>query len=219
MNIIITGGGKSKSSPIINAYIINCIRGGKMLFIPHAMEPKYRSHAGCLRELHTYFEPFGYTTIDLFDGSQKFDDYAAIYIWGGNTFLLKEILSTNNWDLQLKQAILKNTLIIGSSAGAIILGKDISHAHDEKITKNTDYSGLNVLNNRVVFCHFTPEKYQEEIIKYIDNTKNKVIALREECALHWTNIVRVIGSQGVTLYPEKTEYLPGNNLPILGTHR
>lgn len=107
---------------------------------------------------------------------EKFD---AIYIGGGNTWLLMNEIMKSEFDVKLRKYLEGKKVLYGGSAGAIILGKNISLQNDENTVGYDSYDGLNLLQDFSVACHFDNEQvdlYQ----KLADEYKTKLICLPEE---------------------------------------
>jgi len=58
----------------------------------------------------------------------------------------------------LRKAIKMDIPIYGGSAGAIIFGKSILSSLDKNFIGLTDFSGMNLLKDVGIFCHYKPEK-------------------------------------------------------------
>lgn len=94
--------------------------------------------------------------------TSKFD---IIFTSGGNVCRLKEKLKQIGWLDELTSRIENGTLYIGDSAGAVILGKTISHTLDYEPYENVlnSYDGLGILDKSVV-VHYSLEKYGKDSI-------------------------------------------------------
>ena len=81
--------------------------------------------------------------------------YDYIYVTGGNTFKLLHDLKECGYDKVLRKTIIEDATYIGSSAGAYLISKDVSHIqkYDENNYGIDDFSGLGILDARLI-CHF-----------------------------------------------------------------
>ena len=140
---------------------------------------------------------------------KNLNDYSLIYIGGGNTYkLLNGIMTTKAHD-KLKNYILNDGIVYGSSAGTVIFGKsiDIIEVMDKNKINLTDAKGFNCLNNISVFVHYTnyksrlseeenknlTEKYTNFITEYTSSNES-VIAIPEEDTIFFDGKnIRVIG--------------------------
>ena len=88
--------------------------------------------------------------------------YDYIYVTGGNTFKLLHDLKECGYDKVLRKTIIEDATYIGSSAGAYLISKDISHIqkYDENNYGIDDFSGLGILDARLI-CHFDNDRYYD----------------------------------------------------------
>ena len=88
--------------------------------------------------------------------------YDYIYVTGGNTFKLLHDLKNCGYDKKLRKIIIEGATYIGSSAGAYLISKDISHIqkYDENNYGIDDFSGLGILDARLI-CHFDSDRYYD----------------------------------------------------------
>lgn len=88
--------------------------------------------------------------------------YDYIYVTGGNTFKLLHDLKECGYDKVLRKMIIEGATYIGSSAGAYLISKDISHIqkYDENNYGIDDFSGLGILDARLI-CHFDNDRYYD----------------------------------------------------------
>lgn len=88
--------------------------------------------------------------------------YDYIYVTGGNTFKLLHDLKECGYDKVLRKTIIEDATYIGSSAGAYLISKDVSHIqkYDENNYGIDDFSGLGILDARLI-CHFDNDRYYD----------------------------------------------------------
>jgi dipeptidase E len=110
-------------------------------------------------------------------GGSAFD---ALYIGGGNTFYLLQQIRHHRLDHALDAFIAAGKPVYGGSAGAIILGYDISScAHiDENIIGLEDFSGFDHALGTTLWCHYW-SKDDGRIQKYVKCTGVPSIAISE----------------------------------------
>lgn len=99
--------------------------------------------------------------IDIeFDDPSKLEVFDVIYLNGGNPFYLLHHLKRSGADKVLKKLAEENTVIIGVSAGAMVLGPDIRVADYFTPEMNglqmKDLSGLEI-TKEIVFPHYDRE--------------------------------------------------------------
>ena len=76
------------------------------------------------------------------------DDFDIIYMMGGNTFYLLDVIRKYSFDKTIKDFINKGKIYIGSSAGSIILGNSIetSLPFDANNVGMNDFTGLKLVD-------------------------------------------------------------------------
>ena len=104
------------------------------------------------------------------------DDFDIIYMMGGNTFYLLEVIRKTGFDKIIADFINNGKIYIGSSAGSIILGNsiDVALGYDENNVNMTDYTGLKIIDALIV----PHSNRKEEFIRNLKSkTKENVITL------------------------------------------
>ncbi|MEC0348058.1 Type 1 glutamine amidotransferase-like domain-containing protein [Peribacillus frigoritolerans] len=108
---------------------------------------------------------FGFKKVDFndieFDKPELLEKYNVIYINGGNPFYLLYHMKKSGADLILKDIAKQNTVIVGVSAGAIILGPNIEVVNYFTPQINTvDMQNLTALGltNKAIFPHYDREE-------------------------------------------------------------
>ena len=207
MKLILNGGGignqVSDARQLLNDIIDN---NKKILYIPFAWPDS--TYNGCLEFMNNELSDVDKQGIDMVESTdelmnKKLNDYACIYIGGGNTYKLLNDLKINGAFNKIKKYLLEEDgIVYGGSAGAIIFGKDLDSCNtdDENEVGLVDNTGFNMINGYSLLCHYTSReeertelsrKYLTELSKqkpiyaipeedtiYIDNGKIKVIGER-----------------------------------------
>ena len=103
------------------------------------------------------------------------NDFDILYMMGGNTFYLLDMIRKYKFDTLIKEFINSNKIYIGSSAGSEILGNSIETAlpYDENIVNMSDFTGLKIVDGLIV-PHCNRKK---EFIKKISSEKDNIIQL------------------------------------------
>lgn len=167
MKLVLNGGGDGKQ--VENArYLLNNIidHNKKILYIPFAWsDPTY---IGCLEFITNELSDIDKLGIDMVNTpeellSKDFNDYACLYIGGGNTYkLLNDLKLSGNFEKIKKYLLEENGIVYGGSAGAIIFGKDLDSCNtdDENEVGLEDNSGFNMINGYSLLCHYTSRNEQ-----------------------------------------------------------
>lgn len=145
-----------------------------------------------------YFEGMGFKEVNFidveFDDPNKLKEFDVIYINGGNTFYLLHHLKKSGADKILKE-IADQTILVGTSAGAVVLGPDIKIADrfdDERnIIGLEDFSALG-LTDVIVIPHYR-EELEDDIKSFEKENNHKVIRLKD--------------GQAVSILGDKVEFI------------
>ena len=78
--------------------------------------------------------------------------YDIIYMMGGNTFYLLDMIRKNSFDNEIRSFINAGKIYIGSSAGSEILGNSIDMAigYDDNNVNMTDFTGLKIIDGLII---------------------------------------------------------------------
>lgn len=119
---------------------------------------------------------FDYTNIQNFINL----DLDAIYVGGGNTFLIIDKLRKCGFDKQIIKYVKNGVTYIGGSAGTHIVTKNIKHVEnfDKNLINLKNYNALGLFDG-IIFCHYSSkrEKYYLEAKK---ENKYKIYTLTDE---------------------------------------
>lgn len=187
--ILLAGGGDERDSRPLDEIFAGWLGGGRLLYLPTALVHPSNIQAG-VRWIHQTFTPLGVENIEAWHnliGKTAADlaAFDAVYIGGGNTFYLLQQLRHHKLDLALDDFARESKPVYGGSAGAIILGYDITPcAHiDENIIGLTDYSGLDLILGYAIWCHYVPSD-ERRIQKYVARTGIPSLAISERSGLY-----------------------------------
>lgn len=125
---------------------------------------------------------------------------AAIYLEYGNTYFLRHHLRTSGADRLLQQYAENGTIMVGSSAGSIVLGRTVQTAFwknwDDKTgggTLEVDWldpemaAGLNLCSGRSIFPHangpYASKAWQDACQETHGHTDHEVVRLADGQAL------------------------------------
>ncbi len=80
------------------------------------------------------------------------DDFDIIYMMGGNTIYLLDMVRKYNFGVVIKDFISKGKIYIGSSAGSQIIGStiDLCSVYETNNVNMTDFTAIGILDKEVV---------------------------------------------------------------------
>lgn len=131
---------------------------------------------------------FGYNkeNITVFNSNENdYGNFDVIYIAGGDTFKLLDIMQTSGFISKLKEYYLKGATIIGVSAGAYLLTRDLKYVKtvEEDRFNLTSYIGVGLIKD--IICHYDALSYSDVIAM-----KSKIKS--EECIyINNTDIIQM----------------------------
>lgn len=187
MKLFLCGGGSGKQ--IINAlnkFSSSLDKSKPILYIPLAFDSN--RYDSCKQWFQKEIKLIGINNFEMVTSSKELakkslDNYSALFIGGGNTYKLLDELKKNSNLEKIKQYLKNGGIVFGSSAGAIIFGKDINSCllEDKNIVNLKQCGGLNLLNNYSILCHLNKSNLHKNI-KYLTeySKNNKTIYLPEE---------------------------------------
>ena len=188
-----------------------------LLYIPLAMDEE--RYSDCWAWIQKELENFGFPSIDMVKSAQELCcknlmAYAAIFIGGGNTYkLLSDLRSCDAFN-RLRGFVEDGGTVFGSSAGAIIFGKNIDSSgwDDQNIVELKETKGFNKVFDAYIGAHY-PNSASDKTQKAKECFMNlsheaPVIALPEEDTLIVKkNIIKIIGSEPYYIF-KNGEILP-----------
>jgi dipeptidase E len=159
LNVVLGGGGSALDEERVLARFASMTgTHGRVLYVPWAhpepTRPELADWAGSVLSEH------GISRVDVASAIQRqpLEAYDAVFVGGGNTYLLLHRLRSTRMHEELERAIRDGLPCYGGSAGAIVLGAHIGTcAHlDPNDIGLIDLTGLDVLGGRAVWVHYQP---------------------------------------------------------------
>lgn len=141
--------------------------------------------------------------IDYFDLSEDFSDeklaklleYGAIYLSGGNTYVFMDSARKRNIRLLLEKHLENGGLLIGASAGAIMMTPSIDLAKfgDENTPNLKDAAGFGFVDFE--FCpHFTNKEEQNFLSEYMKVKNRELYTCKDGDGIFYSNgIIKLFG--------------------------
>lgn len=219
MQIYLSGGGDASQSFLLDQLFAKEIgTNGQMLYIPLAIVPERFSFEECFHWITSTYSQHHFNNIEMIHSLDELETMPkpkAIYIGGGNTYKLLNLLKANHKDIYLKNFLASEGIVFGGSAGAIIFGKTIltaSIGQDSDINEVglDDLAGLNLLDDFTVHCHYLPTD-KTELMNLFAKTKSPILCLPEDSGIVYENhVITVIGFQSVDIITDKVVKLDIN---------
>ena len=184
MVIILAGGGSKEKAELIDKYFSEIINKNRpLLYIPFARKEPFD---GCLDWFKKTYEGYGITDIKMISDSNELRDldlnkYSAIYVGGGNTYLLMSVLSEIDFKKKLSSYLKNGGVYYGGSAGAVILGKSVKTS-TSKNEPDLGEDGLDQLGGKSIACHYREDE-EKAIIHLSEEEDTEIIAIPEDSAL------------------------------------
>lgn len=225
MNVLLSGGvGKVKDQAMVSYYASLISPGARILYLPIAK--RTRPFSKSYERMCANMTNFGVKAkIEMWTdlNGKNFEDlvpFDSIYIEGGNPFILLDELKKADFMEPLRKYIESGKLVYGQSAGALIMGADISFAEFFETVENTvgllDTSGLDLFEGYSIWSHYIPEN--DFIIKKLITEKGfKFMGLPEYTGVHFSpndNIVFGISSVIVFNGKSRKSYSLRKNIKI-----
>ncbi|MBR5961714.1 MAG: Type 1 glutamine amidotransferase-like domain-containing protein [Clostridia bacterium] len=207
MTLILNGGGDGQAVASARQLLNSIIdHSRKILYLPFAWpDPSY---GGCLEFMTEELSDVDKAGIDMVTTLEElisldFNDYACLYIGGGNTYKLLDDLKKSGAFEKIRKYLLEDDgIVYGGSAGAIIFGKDLDSCNtdDDNEVGLADHTGFNMINGYSLLCHYTSrEPARTELSRnyLLELSKTKpVYAIPEEDTIYVENgRITFIGSR------------------------
>lgn len=147
-----------------------------------------KEHNSFAVKAHQDLWDMGFRKVDYIDieteCSKLLEQYDVIYINGGNPFYLLYHLKKSGADKVIKKIANQHVIIVGVSAGAMILGPNISIAQQFTPKMNTieleDLSGLGI-TDRLIFPHYNREDLFPSTNGMTINDRIKLFEAKHNC--------------------------------------
>ena len=160
------------------------IKEKKVLYITTAADGENDSDKSWMDEEYETILDLGFSKENIYEfkiGQKEINinDFDVIYMMGGNTFYLMDMIRKYNFDTVIKKAMDNGIIYIGSSAGSIILGNSVEYAlpFDENNVDLKDFSGLRIIDG-IIIPH--ANRKEEFISKVKENIGEKLFLLYDE---------------------------------------
>lgn len=200
----------------------------ELIFVPYA-QPDYNKYTTTIKEV---IEPWGFQVTGLHsytDPINAVNSAKAIFVGGGNTFLLLKTLYDNNLvELIRKRVIEEGMLYMGSSAGTNVATKSIHTTNDMPIIFPPSFNAIGLVPFNINPHYIDKlesethkgETRDQRIKEYLEmKHAGPTLGLREGAILHVEgNALKLKGVNGAVLFQrneEKKEYPVGADVSFL----
>lgn len=166
--VFLAGGGGSAESRPLDEEFARAVGRGSLSYWPVAFDPRTHDYTECLGWLRQVFAPLGVRDIAMWTGQTPVHpaDFRGVYIGGGNTYRLLSVV--RRWDLldRLRDFVAGGGVVFGGSAGAALLGADISTvAHLDRNDVDIDgTTGADLAAGHGVFVHHEESDLARETV-------------------------------------------------------
>ena len=218
-------------------YLDHCIdeitiflKGKKtVLFIPYARPSgiSYDAYTQIVRKRLEKIQKNTKGIHEFNDPIEAIHSAEAVFIGGGNTFVLLKTLYDNNIITPLRQQILDGMSYIGTSAGSNVATKSIQTTNDMPIIYPPSFQAIQAVPFYLNPHYLDPsststhmgETRETRIKEFHCYNQGYVVGLREGALLHIKDDTVILkGSTGARIFKEDQkpkEYLPGDRLDFL----
>lgn len=179
--IVLNGGSYYPESKEIDKMWIDKINMNDLIiFVPAATTRSQESYFDFFKKQMGGYGFSNIEYVDLYTNWERAYEAKAIYIAGGNTYKLIDIMRKSGFADFIKQHN-KSLIVIGNSAGAVVLGKDIRTSNDSDIIGIDNMCGLGLVDYSI--CpHYTEEK-DNRLISLSNELNQIVLGISEKSAL------------------------------------
>jgi len=199
--IILNGGSYYPESEAIDRYWISRIeKNAPIAFIPSAAVNSQESY---FEFFHANMQKYGLSnliSVDLYSDWSDIKKAEVIYIGGGNTYKLIDIMRKSGFGEYLKKER-DSHIIIGNSAGAVVLGRDIRSSNDADIIGIGDTGGLDLVDFSI--CPHYTGRQKPRLEKLADVLGHRIAGVPETSAIIIDDGISTIGP--VYYFPETSE--------------
>ena len=217
------GGNDDQSFPLDILFFKEIPTEGKFFYVPIALRG-HRLYPGAADWMKGIVKKHGREDI-VFDTADDLSivtrndlaGYNAIYIGGGNTWLLMQEMRESGFDKLLDEYIHSGGVVYGGSAGAIVLGKRVDTHDDANEVGVSDMDGMDVLSGYSVACHFKSEQ-EDRFAAWAETNRLPILCLPEDAGIAVVaGVATCIGSACALFAPGgvRREIAPGESLPLI----
>jgi peptidase E len=125
----------------------------------------------------------------LAENERILEQCGALYISGGNTYLLNHRLHESGLFEPLRRRVLQGLPLVGFSAGALLCGPNILTTHDINMLPTTYFDSLNLLPYNLVPHYPATDTLRDDeddwLSDYHAMHSNPILALEDDACVRW----------------------------------
>ena len=146
------------------------LKNKKLLYITTAVDGEKSDNKDWVTKEYKTILDLGFTESNITEykigNDINIDEYDVIYVMGGNTIYLLDMVRKYNFGEVIKKFINKGKIYIGSSAGSQILGSTIklNAVYEDNFVGMTDFTALGIIDKEIV----PHANKKEELLKDIN---------------------------------------------------
>jgi len=206
------------------------LKGKKsILFVPYA-RPSGMTHDEYTKIARERFGKMGIKLTGVHEYENPIDavkNAEAMFIGGGNTFVLLKGLYENNLVDEIRKKVSEEMPYIGTSAGSNVATKSVKTTNDMPIVYPPSFDALNLVPFNINPHYLDPdpnsthkgETRETRIKEFHFYNDEYVVGLREGAMLHVTDEKVILkGTTGARIFKnekEPEEYKPGDSLDFI----
>jgi dipeptidase E len=190
--IVLNGGSYYPDSEEVDlAWISKISKEDLIMFIPAATTRSQEEYYHFFKQKMSCYNLENIEYVDLYTEWKRARDAKVLYIAGGNTYKLIDIVRKSGFGDFLKSEGDKR-IIVGNSAGAVVLGGDIRTTNDNDITGVEDTNGVGLVEYSI--CpHYSKDK-EDRLVNLSRILPYGIIGITEKSGIVIENkITRKIG--------------------------
>lgn len=206
----LSGGGNWDVTKAIDLHFLKNNSLRRILFIPIAKTTNLAGYRESYCWLANKIKNLTDNPIDIvmmldLNTCKDIDSYSAIYIGGGNTYKLLDTMNKSGFSYLLKKYVNSGGIVYGASAGAVLMGKDIStyiegkYLKENKVNNYTFSRGLSLIGDYSVLTHYE-EGDEAKVKKYFRKHSNPIIAIPAGVALVVRDNIIVVGNKPIKIF-------------------
>lgn len=185
--IYLSGGGDEHKTAKIDSFFLSKLPSKRILFIPIGKTADRNGYkkssiwlSNKLNKLSR--EPVEVSMVIDLGKCPTLGKFSSVYIGGGNTYKLLYLMKRDGFPPILKSYIRSGGIVYGASAGAVLMGVDISTYIEEKYLSDNEKhhykltDGMALVGNYSILTHFQGSDFQK-VEKYFERKNNPVMAI------------------------------------------